>query len=37
MIPWVIENYWGYGILALLFVGMFFLFRCRKYRLFDFN
>ena len=30
MIPWVIENYWEYGILAILFVGMFFLYnRCR--------
>ena len=38
MIPWVIENYWEYGILAILFVGMFFLYnRCRKCRLFDFN
>lgn len=35
MIPWVIENYWGYGILALLFVGINLLYRHRKCRLFD--
>lgn len=35
MILWVIENYWGYGILALLFVGINLLYRHRKCRLFD--